>query len=593
MIRKTLLFIFLVFSLSGYSQSSTILVNKAFASRLTSIYGLPVKQLLENEVNDNLLFLNTSKSQLKELDNNGIKYNILYKVGKKSTNGTSLKNGSPEIINCYISGKLEENQEITIYLEGKNIGTNTGDEGYLTLSLPDFSNVISYGSTLKHSEKVAKGGTIYTSNGTTTTAQYVVIDGYQTGWYSNQQGKVWAKVKLYKSGRYYIHAKMNIGNARYPSSNQGYSGDQQGWPVLRYYFDVKVSIHNDFWISSPSLSTYTAYPGQSLTASCKQYYNGNSTSTLYPKVGCYLSTNSTLSSDDHLLGYEGSSLSSSDTYDYEHISITIPKNTSPGTYYILFVADYRNEYNTILKFKIDIDPSNLYSNTAIYAKDLGICFQGKNFSTNLFDFNVPNTDLAMSGAMLSIKDHRYYAGVYGGQNYLYRNSMGPNLNSGGIFVNHSSGNQMFSLRYSEFNNDYTDYFRFNNKKNKELILGYNFMGDKFNNNTNIYFTKSEELPVFLTSQNWQFGMDSTLEWERRLWGTILNLKYASKDFQREESTDINDVKGASLNLYRLLSERTKLYSNFSYYNHHANQTNDFNYNIGVCDYFHFHQNIRN
>jgi len=248
--------------------------------------------------------------------------------------------------------------------------------------------------------------------------------------------------------------------------------------------------------------------------------------------------------------------------------------------------DNTGEYSKKLSFKLDLDPGLLYNQDHVFLKDLHIDFTGKNFSTKLFDFNIPNTDISINGALIGINDHRYNIGIYGGQNFLYRNSIGPDLTSEGAFLTHQAGPHIFSLRYSEYSNDKSNYFDKNNKELKEFTLNYNFMGNKFNADTNIYFTQPDDFIVFLKDYNWDFGFESNLEWQTRMWGTMLGIKYASDNFHREESTDIKDTAGGSLSLYRLLSERLKVFSNLSYYSHHDAETNEYEYELGISDYFH-------
>jgi hypothetical protein len=99
---------------------------------------------------------------------------------------------------------------------------------------------------------------------------------------------------------------------------------------------------DDIYISSQDLDLYSVTAGDAIVASCDQNYDGTSTSTLYPMVGYYLSTDNSLSADDIYLGEDESSIDANDTYDSESESLVIPAGTNSGLYYILFVADYTN-----------------------------------------------------------------------------------------------------------------------------------------------------------------------------------------------------------------------------------------------------------
>ncbi|MCD4770428.1 MAG: DNRLRE domain-containing protein, partial [Bacteroidales bacterium] len=99
----------------------------------------------------------------------------------------------------------------------------------------------------------------------------------------------------------------------------------------------------DITITNPSVTPTTVCPGGTINVSCDQNYSGTDPTVVYPDVGYYLSTNSTCSTSDTFLGSDGSSLSSTDTYDSESETLTIPSGISSGTYYICFIGDYLNE----------------------------------------------------------------------------------------------------------------------------------------------------------------------------------------------------------------------------------------------------------
>lgn len=99
----------------------------------------------------------------------------------------------------------------------------------------------------------------------------------------------------------------------------------------------------DITITNQSVTPTTVCSGDVIDVSCEQHISNGSSTTVSPNVGYFLSTNTTVSTSDTYLDDDESSLSSSDTYDGESATLTIPSGTSPGTYYILFVADYQNE----------------------------------------------------------------------------------------------------------------------------------------------------------------------------------------------------------------------------------------------------------
>ncbi|RNI32031.1 T9SS C-terminal target domain-containing protein [Rufibacter immobilis] len=97
----------------------------------------------------------------------------------------------------------------------------------------------------------------------------------------------------------------------------------------------------DFSIYSAYLYSTSVTAGSGLYVEGSIYNQGNIASTS-SSVGFYLSTNSTYDASDVFIGsYSGSAISPSYTTGFSS-SITIPSNTTPGTYYIVFVADYLN-----------------------------------------------------------------------------------------------------------------------------------------------------------------------------------------------------------------------------------------------------------
>ena len=111
------------------------------------------------------------------------------------------------------------------------------------------------------------------------------------------------------------------------------------------YLDDTVS--NDFYLSSPDTDKSSIQAGGTVEASIEQKYLGNSENSLSVYVGYYLSRDKVLDSNDIELGDDISSLSKSITASNENQELTIPDNTEPGSYYILFVADYKNEHNEV------------------------------------------------------------------------------------------------------------------------------------------------------------------------------------------------------------------------------------------------------
>ena len=105
---------------------------------------------------------------------------------------------------------------------------------------------------------------------------------------------------------------------------------------------------DDFYISNPEVNTTSIMPGETLNLECDQCYSGIHTSNELDNVwvGFYLSLDPDYSHYfDTYLGKEYSTIGNNDLCDPENQSGVIPLGTEPGTYYILFVADYEDEFD--------------------------------------------------------------------------------------------------------------------------------------------------------------------------------------------------------------------------------------------------------
>lgn len=113
-------------------------------------------------------------------------------------------------------------------------------------------------------------------------------------------------------------------------------------------FNIPLSVSDDFYVSGSRLSSETVFAGESMTAYTTQAYagtKGRSQLQPAPYAGYYLSQDDQLDSTDVLLAQDSSSIGSDDLTDSESASVTIPSSTTGGTYYILFVADYKASYS--------------------------------------------------------------------------------------------------------------------------------------------------------------------------------------------------------------------------------------------------------
>ena len=154
---------------------------------------------------------------------------------------------------------------------------------------------------------------------------------------------------------------------------------------------------NDFYISNERIDKTSFSAGEYIRVDCNQYYSGQE-SSLRPSVGYFISTNSTWDSSDVLLGEDLSSLSSTDVEDDEGGTFTIPGNLSSGSYYLLFVADYKKEY------------SESNENNNIKYKTFNIQSTG----TGGNDFYILNQTVDKSsvivGESIELRSNQYYSG---------------------------------------------------------------------------------------------------------------------------------------------------------------------------------------
>lgn len=97
----------------------------------------------------------------------------------------------------------------------------------------------------------------------------------------------------------------------------------------------------DLIIQTPSLSPTSVAAGGSTTASCYIYNQGTTTASI-SSVGFYLSTNNTWDASDVFLNYQSGGTLTAGSSSYRSGNLTIPSSTTPGSYYILYFADYLN-----------------------------------------------------------------------------------------------------------------------------------------------------------------------------------------------------------------------------------------------------------
>ena len=108
---------------------------------------------------------------------------------------------------------------------------------------------------------------------------------------------------------------------------------------------IDIGASDDITVSNASVSPQSVKQGEPFTASANHNYSGNQLDADLPSfdLDYVLSTDCVLSSDDIRLGGDLSGLGSDDPTNAESDLLTIPTNTTPGQYYILFVGDADDE----------------------------------------------------------------------------------------------------------------------------------------------------------------------------------------------------------------------------------------------------------
>ncbi|WP_277232969.1 CARDB domain-containing protein [Hymenobacter sp. YC55] len=157
----------------------------------------------------------------------------------------------------------------------------------------------------------------------------------------------------------------------------------------------------DLVVQTAQLSQNTVVPGAFISASAYIFNQGNTTANT-SNTGVYLSTDATLSSNDQLLVANAVSQLTTNQGSTVYPQFTVPSTLTPGTYYVLFVADDQNavtetnEANnvrsivlTVLAPTIDLTIQQPYLNNSS-------ALPGSSVTTNSYVYNLGNSSAASS-----------------------------------------------------------------------------------------------------------------------------------------------------------------------------------------------------
>ncbi|SHI69889.1 Por secretion system C-terminal sorting domain-containing protein [Hymenobacter daecheongensis DSM 21074] len=176
----------------------------------------------------------------------------------------------------------------------------------------------------------------------------------QVGSYSSRNSYVTLPATT-TSGAYYVLFAADYQNAVSESNETN--------NVSSVYLNV-VPPTVDLIIQQPAVSPSNTAPGNVLNLSCGILNQGNATAS-NSSVGFYLSTNTTLDASDQLLTSAYGSALTPGYPAYRGVTTNVPPGTAPGTYYILFAADYQdlvtesNETNNVASVALTVAAPNV------------------------------------------------------------------------------------------------------------------------------------------------------------------------------------------------------------------------------------------
>ncbi|WMT72578.1 NF038122 family metalloprotease [Bradyrhizobium sp. Ash2021] len=259
----------------------------------------------------------------------------------------------------YIGGIADYNNHVS----ESNESNNTYNVVPITVAAPDLSEYVSVSNTT-----VAPGASVtvdaYAMNvgngisGASTAGIYLSTDSTittsdtllatvnsgtlatvgQPGYYDHQTLSVALPANL-APGTYYIGGIADYNN-HVSESNE----------INNTYNAVQITVAAPT-VGQPDLSEYvsvsntTVAPGASVTVDAYAMNLGNGISGA-STAGIYLSTDSTITTSDTLLATVNSgtlaTVSQPGYYDHQTVSVALPANLAPGTYYIGGIADYNN-----------------------------------------------------------------------------------------------------------------------------------------------------------------------------------------------------------------------------------------------------------
>ncbi len=191
----------------------------------------------------------------------------------------------------------------------------------------------------------------------------------------------------------------------------------------------------DLLITAPSVSPGSVAVGNTVSVNAT-VFNAGDTAASSSKIGYYLSADTSFSASDVYLSNSAGSTLNAATGALKNATLTIPANTLPGSYYILYFADYQslvtesNENNNVAHTALAVTavPPAAAADLLITAPSLSpstvLAGNAVSFSCTIFNAGNASSSSSNVGYYLSADT------VFDGADLALSNSLGGNLNAG-------------------------------------------------------------------------------------------------------------------------------------------------------------------
>ena len=258
----------------------------------------------------------------------------------------------------------------------------------------------------------------------------------------------------------------------------------------------------DLYLSNATVDKTTLQAGESLTARVIQNYSGSNAESKKVYVGYYLSTDTTWDVNDIKLDSDYSTLSASDLEDDEVETLTIRPETQAGNYYVLFVTDYKKQYeetdeNNNVMFKAITITENIQNDFSISSFsisktkikyndtfDIDIIYE---YAGNSADILNPKATMYISKDNIIDSNDKKYFEVYGGINLSSSNIVSSKVYHTRAYVNVPAGDYYLLMKI----NDPSKYNE-SNYNNNIMSVAITILGELDTDNDGIPDSEDED-----------------------------------------------------------------------------------------------------